>query len=119
MAIFIPPFLILLTSNVTATVQPKTPLLHDGDSTGNTTICPLRETIDAPRNACQCVDISGDPLICRNSVSLILDCYCATVAGNITEVGQCAIGCVHRKNEKRDHIYQPLPSNRSSWNGVW
>ena len=116
MAILVLLFLILLTSNVTATVQPNTPLLHDGDSSGNTTICPLRETIDAPRNACQCVDISGDPLICRNSVSLILDCYCATVVGNITEVGHCAIGCARTKNEKRDNIYQQLPSNRSSWN---
>ena len=116
MAICVLLLLVLLTSNVTATVQPNVPLLFDGDSTGNSTICLPWETIDAPRNACQCANISGDPLICQNSVSFILDCYCATVVGNISEVGQCAIRCAHRQNEKQDNIYQQLPSNRSAWN---
>ena len=116
MAICILLLLVLLTSNVTAAVQPNTPLLYDRDSTGNSIICPLWETIDVSRNACQCADISGDPLICHNSISFILDCYCATVEGNKSEVGHCAIRCAHRKNEKQDNIYQQLPSNRSSWN---
>ena len=39
----------------------------------------------------------------------ILDCFCATVVGNMTEVGSCNLNQV-------DIVYQQLPSNRSSWN---
>ena len=113
MAICILLLLVLLTSNATATVHPNTPLLYDGDSTGNSTICPPWETFSAARNACLCADISNDPLICHNRDTLILDCYCATVERNITEIGHCAIRCVHRK---KDCIYNQLPSNHSTWN---
>ena len=115
MAIFILPLLALLASDVTATVEPNEPLLYDRDSTGNSAICPVWETFDASRNACQCANISGDPLICHNRVYLLLVCYCATVVGNKTEVGHCAIRCAHRKDETMN-VNQKLPSNRSTWN---
>ena len=115
MAIFILPLLALLASDVTATVEPNEPLLYDRDSTGNSAICPVWETFDASRNACQCANISGDPLICHNHVYLLLVCYCATVVGNKTEVGHCAIRCAHRKDETMN-VNQRLPSSRSTWN---
>ena len=97
MAICILLLLVQLTSNVAAAIQPSTPLLYDNDSTGISAICPLWESFDATRNAGQCADISGDPLLCQNSDSLILDCYCATAVGNITEVG-------HEKKKKKQYL---------------
>ena len=105
--------------NVNTSIISKTNvLLQRLTCENNSSACPPWAFCDATTRTCQCGKITGDPLKCDFLLRpYILDCFCVTVAGNMTEVGQCNYNCArHGKRSELDTVYQQLPSNRSSWN---
>ena len=95
-------------------------LLHNKTCENNSFICPLWAFCNITTVKCLCGKIPGDPFRCDFLLRpYILDCFCATVVGNMTEVGQCNYNCArHGKRSEVDVIYQQLPPNRSSWNDI-
>ena len=92
-------------------------LLQRQTCENNSSACPPWAFCDDTTRICQCGTIPGDALKCDLLLRpYILDCFCATVVGNMTEVGQCNYNCVTNSKNQVDTVYQQLPSNRSSWN---
>ena len=101
-------------------------LLHNKTCANNSSICPLWAYCNITTDKCQCGKIPGDPLRCDLWIKsedvlrpYILYSFCATVIGNMTEVGQCNYNCARcGKRSDVDAVYHQLPSNRSSWNDL-
>ena len=99
-------------------------LLHNKTCANNSSICPLWAFCNITTEKCQCGKIPGDPLRCDLWIKsedvlrpYILNCFCATIVGNMTEVGQCNYNCArYGEQSEEDLAYQQLPSNRSYWN---
>ena len=87
--------------------------------TNNSSVCPPWALCDVTTTRqYRYGKIPGDPFVCDvQAKTYILDCYCVTTVGNMTEIGQCNYNCARQaKINQVDTIYHQLPSNRSSWN---
>ena len=107
-----------LKENVDTFIEKTNVLIQRLTCENNSFVCPPWAFCDATTRTCQCGKIPGDPFRCDFLLRpYILGCFCATVVGNMTEVGQCNYNCArHGKRSDVDSVYQQLPSNRSSWN---
>jgi len=96
---------------------------YSRSSINESTSCLPWSVFDASLGICKCIELSGDPLICKEITPhiltpFVLDCNCVTIATDsgrrqMLEVGKCGDNCA--KNNS-DLVYQKLPDNMSDWN---
>ncbi len=95
-----------------------------GSCINESTSCPPWSVCNARLDVCRCIQLSGDPVICKEVTQnrltpYILDCNCITIDEDnerqMVEVGKCDYNCARDQNNL-DIVYQQLPDNMSDWN---